>query len=342
MTQKPNKKAHPSNTDAPRPSPSWKETIQRNRGWLAAAGAAAALTGTALFNRAASKRAEAETPPLGKFVEVDGVRLHYVVRGEGPAVVLLHGNGVMLQDFEVSGVLGLAAKHHRVIAFDRPGFGYSDRPRTTMWTPAAQAQLIAHALKMIGVERAVVVGHSWGTMVALAMALDHKDCVGGLVLLSGYFYGTARPDVVPFSVPAIPVLGDLIANTLAPLTGLLTGPVALKASFAPAPVSEKFAAFPVAMTLRPSQVRATAADTAMMVPAAIALSARYGELELPVIIMAGEGDLIAHIGKHAERLVKDIAGSELRVVLEQGHLLHYGVPEQIIAAIDDVTTGSPS
>jgi pimeloyl-ACP methyl ester carboxylesterase len=337
MTQKPNKKAHPSNADAPRPMPSWEEAIQRNRGWLAVAGAAAALTGTALFNRAASKRAETETPPVGKFVEVDGLRLHYVDRGEGPAVVLLHGNGVMLQDFEVSGVLALAAKHHRVIAFDRPGFGYSDRPRTTVWTPAAQAQLIARALKRIGVERAVVVGHSWGTMVALAMALDHKECVGGLVLLSGYYYGTARPDVLPFSVPAIPLFGDVLANTLAPLTGLLTGPVAVKASFAPAPVSEKFAAFPMAMTLRPSQVRATAADTAMMVPAGIALSARYGELDMPVIIMAGEGDLIAHIGKHAERLVKDIAGSELRVVPEQGHLFHYAVPEQVVRAIDAVT-----
>jgi pimeloyl-ACP methyl ester carboxylesterase len=337
MTQKPNKKAHPSQTDAARSTPSWKDTLQSNRGWLAAAGAAAALTGTALFNRAASKRAEAETPPAGKFVEVDGVRLHYVDRGEGPAVVLLHGNGVMLQDFEVSGVLGLASKHHRVIAFDRPGFGYSDRPRTTMWTPAAQAKLIADALKQIGVGPAILVGHSWGTMVALAMALDHKECVGGLLLLSGYYYGTARPDVVPFSVPAIPLLGDLIANTVAPLTGLLIGPAAVKASFAPAPISEKFAAFPIAMTLRPSQVRATAADTAMMVPAGVALSARYGELELPVIIMAGEGDLIAHIGKHAERLAKDIAGSELRVVPEQGHLLHYAVPEQVVAAIDDLT-----
>jgi pimeloyl-ACP methyl ester carboxylesterase len=337
MTQKLNKKAHPSHTDAARPAPSWKATIQRNRGWLAAAGAAAALTGTALFNRAAAKRAEAETLPAGKFVDVDGVRLHYVDRGEGPVVVLLHGNGVMLQDFEVSGVLGLAAKHHRVIAFDRPGFGYSHRPRTTIWTPAAQAKLFADALKQIGVGRAIVVGHSWGTMVALAMALDHKECVGGLVLLSGYYYGTARPDVLPFSIPAIPLLGDLIANTVAPLTGLLIGPAAVKASFAPAPVSGKFAAFPLAMTLRPSQVRATAADTAMMIPAGVALSARYSELELPVIIMAGEGDLIAHIGKHAERLAKDIVGSELRVVPEQGHLFHYAVPEQVVAASDDLT-----
>lgn len=307
-----------------------------NKGWLIAGTAAAALIGSALFNRASARRAEANCPPAGKFIEVDGVRLHFVEKGEGTAVVFLHGNGVMLQDFEVSGVLGLAAEHHRVIAFDRPGFGYSARPRSTMWTPAAQAALIARALKQLGVGPAVVVGHSWGTMVALAMALDHAEAVEGLVLLSGYYYGTARPDVIPFSVPAVPLLGDLIANTVAPLTGLLIGPAAVKASFAPAAVSEKFAAFPMAMTLRPSQVRATAGDTAMMVPGAIALSGRYGELHLPVIIMAGEGDLIAHVDTHAQRLVSDIAGAELRTVPEQGHLFHYAVPEQVVAAIDDV------
>ena len=337
MTQKSNKKAHSSQPDAQHSAASWTGAIKRNRSWAVAGATAAALVGTALMNRANTKRAEAKTPPVGEFVEVDGVRLHYVDRGKGPAVVLLHGNGVTLQDFEVSGVLGLASKHHRVIAFDRPGFGYSERARTTIWTPAAQAGLIARALEQIGVERAVVVGHSWGTMVALAMALDHRDTVTGLVLLSGYYFGTARPDVIPFSVPAIPLLGDLIASTTAPLTGLLTGPLAVKASFSPAPVSEKFGDFPLGLTLRPSQVRATAADTAMMVPAAIALSARYGELDLPVIILAGEGDLIAHIGKHAQRLVGEITGSELRTVLEQGHLLHYAVPDQVVAAIDEVT-----
>ncbi|MBB5712921.1 alpha/beta fold hydrolase [Sphingomonas xinjiangensis] len=335
MTQKPNKKSH-QHVERTAPSKtSWLTTIKHNKGWLAGGSGAAALAALALFNRASAKRAEADYPPTGDFVEVDGVRLHYVDRGEGPAVVLLHGNGVMLQDFELSGVLELAAEHHRVIAFDRPGFGYSDRPRSKVWTAAAQADLIAKALKQIGVGPAIVVGHSWGTLVALAMALEHREATAGLVLLSGYYYGTARPDVVPSSIPAIPVLGDLIASTTAPLTALLIGPAAVKASFAPAQISEKFASFPKSMALRPSQVRATAADTAMMIPSAMALSKRYAELDLPVIIMAGEGDLIAHVGKHSERLVGEVGGAELRMVAEQGHLFHYKVPEQVVTAIAD-------
>lgn len=333
MTQKPNRKARPQHPPSP---PRRKAAPRRRRGWIAGAAGIAALAGSAWYNQAAKRRAETQNPPAGSFVEVDGVRLHYVERGSGPAVVLLHGNGVTLQDYEASGVLGLAAKRHRVLAFDRPGFGYSDRPRTTIWTPAAQARLIAAALRKLDVGPAVVVGHSWGTLVALAMALDTPEAVRGLVLLSGYFYGTARPDVWPLSTPAIPLLGDVMANTVSPLAGRLIGPAAIKASFSPAPVPEKFADFPLALTLRPSQVRATAADTALMVPAALELSSRYGELAVPTIVMAGEGDLIAHLSPHAERFAREGREVELRKVPGQGHLFHYAVPTQVIEAIDDV------
>ncbi len=267
---------------------------------------------------------------------MDGVRLHYVDEGNGPVVVLLHGNGVLLQDYEASGVLDLAAKDQRVIAFDRPGFGYSNRPRSRVWTPIEQAKVISQALEQLGIERAVVVGHSWGTLVALAMALEHPRLVSGLVLLSGYYYGTARPDVVPGSIPAIPVIGELVAHTISPLLGRVLAPVAVKVSFAPAAVSPSFAELPVAMTLRPSQVRATAGDTALMVSEAVALSQRYGELDLPIIVMAGKGDLIARVDEHADPFAREVNGADLRIVEGEGHLFHYAVPGQVVAAIRDV------
>jgi pimeloyl-ACP methyl ester carboxylesterase len=303
-------------------------------GWLGAG--TAALAASAVVNGINARRAEAKTPPAGAFIEVDGVRLHYVERGEGPAVVLLHGNAVTLQDFQLSGVLDLAAKGHRVLAFDRPGFGYSERPRSTVWTPAAQARLLARALEQLGVGKAVILGHSWGTQVALNMALDHPEAVKGLVLISGYYYGTMRPDVIPASLPAIPVVGEVMAWTISPLMGLLSGPAGLKAAFAPAPVSDKMADFPAGMALRPSQIRATAAEAALMLPAAIALAPRYAELDVPMIIMAGEGDLIVHPAKHAERLAQDITGAELRMVAAQGHMLHFAVPEQVTAALAEL------
>lgn len=319
-----------------KPALNWRDKALDNIGTIAGVAGAAALVGSFIFNRASKRRAELATPPAGSFVEVDGVRLHYVTRGSGPTVVLLHGNGVTLQDFEASGVLGLASRQYRVIAFDRPGFGYSDRPRTTVWSPTAQARLIAKALKELGEGPAVVVGHSWGTLVALAMTLEEPAAVSGLLLLSGYYYGTARPDVWPLSTPAIPVLGDVMVNTVSPLAGRVIAPAAIKASFSPAPMPKKFASVPLALMLRPSQVRATAADTAMMVPAAIEISRRYDKLAVPLIVMAGEGDLIAHTNKHAERFARDVPAAELRMIPGQGHLFHYAVPEQVVVAIGDL------
>jgi len=112
----------------------------------ASAIAIAALAAAAVVNRSLASKAERDNPPAGRFLDVNGVRLHYVERGTGDAVVLLHGNGSMIQDFESSGLIDLAAKDHRVIVFDRPGFGHSERPRSVVWTPDAQAALIKAAL----------------------------------------------------------------------------------------------------------------------------------------------------------------------------------------------------
>ena len=81
----------------------------------------------------------------------------------------------MIRDFESSGLITSAAKNHRVIVFDRPGFGHSDRPRNVVWTPAAQAELINSALQQSGVTHAIVLGHSWGTSVAVALALIYPS-----------------------------------------------------------------------------------------------------------------------------------------------------------------------
>ena len=109
--------------------------------------------------------------PLGRFVEVDGVRVHYIARGKGRPVVLIHGNGTMAEDFVISSLMDQLATRYRVIALDRPGFGHSDRPRWRVWTASAQAHLLRRVLEQLNVERPVIVGHSWGTLVALALAV---------------------------------------------------------------------------------------------------------------------------------------------------------------------------
>src|SRR3954463_2797350 len=133
--------------------------------------------------------------PPGRFVEVDGVRVHYIARGKGRPVVLIHGNGTMAEDFVISGLMDQLATRYRVIAIDRPGFGHTDRPRWRGWTASAQAHLLHRALERLNVERPMMVGHSWGTLVALAIAVGRWRELRGSELLSGYYFPTQRADV---------------------------------------------------------------------------------------------------------------------------------------------------
>lgn len=306
------------------------------KGWqIGAAAAGLGLAASFFYVRAKTKQAEAENPPQGRFVQVDGVRLHYIERGEGPVLVLLHGNGVMANDFEHSGLLDRAAEHYRVIVFDRPGFGYSERPRSKVWTPQAQARLLHHALRELDVESAIVLGHSWGTMVALAMALEAPDFVRGLVLLSGYYYPSLRADVLT-AAPAIPLVGDLMRYTVSPLVARMLWRSIVKRAFAPQKVDARFRELPVWMMLRPKQLRASAAETAMMIPSATSLAKRYPELKVPVIVMSGTKDLIVDFGHNSERLSERIPDSELQLQPGVGHMTHYAHPDQVMAAIDSI------
>src|SRR5437763_14187320 len=132
-----------------------------------------------------------------------------------------------------------------------------------MWTPARQADLIRQAFASLGIERPVVVGHSFGTLVALALALDHPDAVSGLVLLSGYYRPTLRADVPLFSLPAIPAIGDLIRYTVGPLFGAALLPLAVKGMSTPLPVPESVVnRLPHGILLRPSPIRAAAPPAA--------------------------------------------------------------------------------
>lgn len=301
--------------------------------WFAAG---AVMAGAALFVNHKTRQAERRHPPLGQFIEVDGVRLHYVVRGEGRPLVLIHGNGSMVQDFESSGLIDLAATRYRVIVFDRPGFGYSERPRGRLWDPDAQADLLFKALQHLGIDRPIVLGHSWGALVATALALQHPVYVRSLVLASGYYFPTLQLNALLMSAPALPVIGDLLRHTLSPLLGRLLWPRLVRRVFAPSPVPARFSRFPVWLALRPSQLRASAAEGALLITATIALKRRYRELIMPVVIVAGDSDHFIDTNRQSRRLHRELPQSELRLFSGAGHMVHQIAPRQVMAAVESV------
>lgn len=299
------------------------------------------MAAAAVVNRRLAYKAQRDNPPQGRFIDIDGVRLHYVERGSGRPLVLLHGNGSMIQDFESSGLIDLAAKDYRVIVFDRPGFGHSLRPRNVVWTPAAQADLFRDALAHLGVEKAIVLGHSWGASVAIALANKYPSLVKALILASGYYFPTARPDaIMAMAGPAIPGFGDILSYTISPILSRLMWPAMLRKLFGPKSVPQKFDGFPKALAVRPSQLRAGAAEAALMVPAAILSSKTYGELAMPVFILAGEDDRLIDIDEQSGRLHDEIRHSKLRRVPEAGHMIQQSDTADLMAAVDEAAAAT--
>ena len=262
------------------------------------------------------------------------MRLHYVEQGSGEPVIFLHGNGSMIQDFESSGLLRLVARTNKVIAFDRPGFGFSERPDGRPWGPTDQAALFAKALTVLGIGRAQVVAHSWGTLVALALAVEHPERVTSLVLLSGYHFPTLRADTILSAPSATPILGTLVRYTVGSLIGRINSGAVIKKMFAPREVPQAFSdAYSIGLATRPSQLAAAAAETVMMPFVAHGLSSRYLHLRLPVAIIAGENDKIVATSAQSQRLGQVIAGSTFESLAGAGHMVHHAETSRIAKII---------
>ena len=301
------------------------------RPWLLAI---AALAASAYLIRRCSRKVEADYPPLGRLIEVDGVRLHVVMRGTGTPLLLLHGNGSNVLDLELSGLIDRAAERYQVIALDRPGFGFSSRPYDRPWTARAQAELVHKALQKLGIARPIVAAHSSGTQVALELALEYPSDVRSLVLLSGYYYPSPRADALLMSLPALPLFGALLRHTISPWLARLLWPLQAKILFSPAQVASSFRAYPPWMSLRPIALRAAAAECTQAIATAAKLRGRYTRLEVPVVILAGADDRFIAPGWNSVQLHQEIAGSDLTLVPGAGHMVHHTVPEEVMTAID--------
>jgi len=311
---------------------------RRSSGRSRVAWIAAALAGTALLTWTSGRRAEKRHPPTGRFVDVEGRRLHYLEAGTGSPVVLLHGNGASAADFVGCGRFARLTARHCVIVFDRPGFGHSDRPSGSgMWPAQRQAALLASALRRLDAADAVVVGHSLGTQIALALALEPSAQVRGLVLISGYYYPTLRLDAPLLATPRLPVIGAAMRYTLSAVLARAILPGMLRLMFHPRPVAPEFdAAVPSSMIVRPWQLRASAEESWLMRSNAKWLARRYRTLTLPVEIFAGAADRVVRQAGQSPRLHDELPHSTLHLLPGEGHMLHYAMPDAIARAIDRI------
>ena len=290
---------------------------------------AVGLAASAVLVKALSLSAEAKHRPMGKFVAVGGAKIHYIDRGTGQPVICLHGNGGTLEDLASSGLIDTLAREYRVIALDRPGFGHSERPQRT-WSPEEEAKLLKAFMRQLGIERPIIVAHSWGTLVALSAALEAQEDVSGLVLVCGYYYPTVRFDVAFQALISSPLVGDVVRHTVWPLIARLAAPAAIRRIFSPQAPSDAFLkTYPVGLAARPVQLRVLADDTVAMPAAAARLCKRYAELHLPIDILSGSDDRMVTTARHSRRLHEDLTDSYYDEIPGVGHMVHHFHPALI-------------
>lgn len=282
-------------------------------------------------------RVEEAHPPQGEFVIVDGIRLHYTETGIGPAVVLIHGASTSLLDFEASIVEPLS-RSHRVIAVDRPGHGYSERPDGGWPDPARQAGYLHGLLRELGVESPVLVGHSWSGSVVLAYLLAYPDSAAGGILLAGGSHPWQGGVAWYNDVAGVPLLGDLFVNTVAYPMGQLLLDAAIANVFDPNPVTQGYRRQTgVELSLRPRSFDANAEDVRRLSDFLGRQSRRYAEIQQPLLLLTGAEDDIVPSWNHADRLERQVEHTERIDFEDTGHALHHVRPEQVAAAISRFT-----
>ena len=274
----------------------------------------------------------------GSFVTVEGIRLHYMRKGKGVPVVFLHGGILCADDFKE--VMEIAAScGYEAITFDRPGYGYSERPMNEKVTPAVQARLIHGALQQLGIEKPIMVGHSWSGLLVMTYALQYPDEITGIVTLAGAMYKEGYPaehgDLIS-KIVTTPVIGQLFLHTVvqSPLGASLARSVT-KQTFHPEPIPAGYLETTLSLWLRPGQFKANREDILAFPPAAKQASPLYPQIQSPVVIVVGEDDPFGTIDQ-AVRLKKDISHAELMMIPQVGHMIPQNHPEIVMQALDTV------
>jgi pimeloyl-ACP methyl ester carboxylesterase len=292
------------------------------------------------FSRAGTFLIGRTWPAEGRILRVAGFDVHVLeipaAQADAPTLVLIHGASGNARELIAALQDGLGGRFD-LIAIDRPGHGHTSCGDRSTSDPERQAEIVGAALDRLGVGRAVVLGHSWGGAVALALGLRRPELVSGLVLVAPASHPWPRKVAWRTRLFARPYVGRALAELLLlPLGLLLIGPV-IRRIFAPDPVPRRFSRRTGALlAIRPATFTSGCRDIADLSDNLARLSRRYGEIRVPTEIIAGENDRVVSTGHHAGGLKRDIPGSRLTVLAGAGHMPHWSRTEEVVAAIDRV------
>jgi pimeloyl-ACP methyl ester carboxylesterase len=278
--------------------------------------------------------------PRGRFIDVGGLPQHVFEMGpsgatDAPPIVALHGAGSNLEDMRLALGDKLAARH-RVIFVDRPGAGFSARKAGQASPPSEQAAVLREVLRALGIDRPIIVGHSWGGTLALAFALDFPQHAAGLVLIAPPAYpGLWRLGWL--SALLAGPLGWLFACTLAfPFGAALIWPGS-RTAFLPQIIPPGYLKHAAAMlALRPWALMANWADVGCLERFLAREAKRYGTLAVPTMLLVGDCDTVVPPANHGEKLAAATPQVKLIEMSGYGHMLHHAAADRVIAAVEEI------
>jgi pimeloyl-ACP methyl ester carboxylesterase len=275
----------------------------------------------------------------------EGRTLHVAMAGEGRSIVLIHGALATHSDWMGPLVDGFAQRG-RVFVVDRPGHGDSQRPRYQA-SPRQQADQIREGLQKLGLQRPLLIGHSFGAIVASAWAAAYPDEIAGLILAAPIAFPEFRPLEHPIFGPrALPFIGPLISEMSLRTfdAGMLA--IAQRMMFAPhRPPPDWLARYPYSQVLQAAQMVEEGEDAANVFPGSPAAMIDYLAITAPVRILVGELDHIVYPLRHAKRLAMVLPSAELTARLDVGHMLHHTASDSLFEMTDELlsqTSGAAS
>lgn len=274
---------------------------------------------------------EAEFPPHGELLMVKGKRVQAYVMGDGPDIVLIHGaSGNALDMLNALGAD--LAKTNRVIAFDRPGLGYSDALDDQ--SLAAQVDILAAAGKQLDLRNPLIVGQSYGGAVSLAWALHGPIKPRGLVLISAASMPWPAPLDITYRIADTRIGAALALPTAAALLPRSYIETAVASVFAPEAVPDNYAtAIAAPLSIRLTTLRANMAQVNALRDQLVAMLPSYPALTLPIEMLHGTADTIVPAQVHSIPFAKLVASAHLQLLEGAGHMPHYTRKTDVLAAI---------
>ena len=261
-------------------------------------------------------------------IKTNNIELYYEIHGAGQPLVLISGLGYPLWQWHK--MVPFLAEHFQVITFDNRGVGQSDKPAGP-YTAQMLAADTAGLLDTLGIEKAIIAGHSMGGFVAQAMALDFPQKVAKLILCSTNFGG---PHHVPVTAEAMKVLTDVTSDALTRFKNGLAVSTAPDWSEKNPEMIEEWVKWRVANPIDPAPYQAQMAIGFGLMPEAAAFENKLPRLNVPTLILFGAHDKVVP-PDNASLLAEKISGSKVVILPNAGHFFPIEVAEAASRTITD-------